>query len=228
MFESKFTKLDESFQEKFNALDEEFSSKHAYLEYVFEEKFNEHQETLSETVDSYLDYTASEYIKQNTLAIESGLKSEITEGFITGLKSLFESNFIDLPTEQADVVYEQDQTIEKLKVSLKEAVDTSIKYKKQLNEAQKFAIADDFTQDLTDTESERFHSLTEEISFHDEKTFRSKLAVIKENYFKPTTKTIQKVNEFVVSDAPVVQPLSEAVIDPSVAQYVSSISQYFK
>jgi hypothetical protein len=238
IYESKFTKLDESFQEKFasldqtfeekySALDEEYKTKFAYVEYCFEEKFTEHQTELNESVNSYLDYTASEYVKQNSLAIESGLKSEITEGFITGLKSLFESNFIDIPEEKADLVSAQDKTIEELKYKLKEAVDTSIQYKKQLNESQKRNIVDEFTASLTDTESERFHTLSEEISFSDADSFRTKLAVINENYFKPTSKQTTKVDSFVVSDTPVEQ-LSEAVIDPSIAQYVSSISQYFK
>jgi len=238
MYESKFTKLDESFQEKFESLDstyeekftqldEEFKTKHAYLEHVFEEKFNEHQTELNESVNAYLDYTAAEYIKHNALAIDSGLKSEITEGFISGLKTLFESNYIDIPEERADLVSAQEQTIEDLKSRLKEAVDTSIQFKKRLDESQKRAIVDEFTTTLTDTEAERFQSLSEEISFSDENAFRTKLAVINENYFKSTPSTKSKVDSYIVTDSPVEQ-LTESVVDPSIAQYVSTISQYFK
>ena len=249
MFESKFNRLETEYKDKFDKLDEEFKSKQAYTEYVFEEKFNElteeyktkqehteqvyqekfnaHQSDLNESVASYLDYTAEEYLKRNALAIETGLKTEITEGFISGLKSLFESNYIEVPEERADFVSAQEQTIEDLKTRLKEAVDTSIQYKKRLDESQKHSIVDEFTTKLTDTEMERFKSLSEEISFTDEKTFRSKLAVINENYFKPANKSTKKVDSFIVSDTPVEQ-LNEAIVDPSIAQYVSTISQYFK
>lgn len=226
MYESKFNKLDESYSEKFQALDEESELKFKYLEYIYESKFDEHKTSLDESIGNYLEYAATSYITRNELAIESGIKTEITEGFINGLKSLFESNYISVPEGKVDLVSEQDKTIEDLKMKLKEAVDTSIDYKKRLDKSQKMTIVEEFTAKLTDTEAERFKELSEELAFTDVKGFRTKLQTINERYFMDNAPTPKKVDSF-ITDTPV-DNLTESYVDPAISSYVATIDRYLK
>jgi len=146
-------------------------------------EINEYKDTLSEKVDQYLDYVVEEWMKENELAIERGLKGEIAEDFISGLKQLFEDHYIDVPDEKYDVLEAQSEKIAELEEQLNSIMEQNIEMKTANSELVREQVILESASDLTDTQFEKFKSLTEEIDFSDQDTFREKLGTLKESYF---------------------------------------------
>ena len=146
-------------------------------------EIDEYKDTLSEKVDQYLDYVVEEWMKENELAIERGLKGEIAEDFISGLKQLFEDHYIDVPDEKYDVLEAQSEKIAELEEQLNSVMEQNIEMKTANSELVREQIISEAASDLTDTQFEKFKSLTEEIDFKDQDTFREKLDTLKESYF---------------------------------------------
>ena len=144
---------------------------------------------LTEKVDAYLTYVVEEWMKENEIAIERGLKGEIAEDFISGLKSLFEEHYIDVPDEKYDILGAQAEKLEELEDKLNEQIEKTAELKKQNNELVRESVFADVTSDLVDTEVEKFKSLAEDVEFTSEESFREKLDTLKESYF-PKANTI--------------------------------------
>ena len=152
------------------------------------------QEELTEKVDNYLNYVVEEWTKENELAIERGLKGEIAEDFISGLKQLFEDHYIDVPDEKYDVLEAQSQKISELEAKLNEEVEKNISFKNNNAKLVREQVISQCTGDLTEVEIEKFKSLTEDVDFTDENSFRSKLDTLKESYF-PKNKTVTETTD---------------------------------
>ena len=205
----------------------------AKLEEEFEEKLAEQVDSITEglveKIDGYLDYVVEMWIEQNEIALESGIKSDIMESFITGMKGLFVEHYIDVPDEKYDMIGEMETKIDALEEKLDEQVSKNIDLKKSLSEATRKEIVKMVSEGLTDTETEKFADLVEELSFEDEATFQTKVQTIRENYFtgKPHS-TVQSV----VTDSPVEELVEgfnpSANIDPTVAAYVQALTQLNK
>ena len=144
-------------------------------------------EEMTEKVDNYLNYVVEEWTKENELAIERGLKGEIAEDFISGLKQLFEDHYIDVPDEKYDVLEAQSEKISELEDKLNEAIQKNVKFKTSNNELVREQIIVEVSDDLADTEAEKFKTLTQDVEFSDENSFREKLDTLKENYFPRVT-----------------------------------------
>jgi hypothetical protein len=189
-----------------------------------EEAKAENKEALVEKVDGYLNYVVEQWIKNNELALEHGIKSEILEGFVSGLKGLFEEHYIDIPEEKFDVLGSMEQENEDLKAKLDEQVAANVELTQTINDANRSDILKDASGTMTETEKEKFFGLAEELSFEDEETFTKKVQTIRENYF--TGKSSTNV-ESVVSDSPV-EDLTEETkkpVDPKMAKYLSALKQ---
>ena len=162
-----------------------------------EESIEETKEELSEKVDTYLNYVVEEWMKENELAIERGLKGEIAEDFISGLKTLFEDHYVDVPDEKYDVLEAQSEKITELEGKLDEAIQSVVTLRKDNGTLVRDKAISEATEDLADTEIEKFKSLTEDVDFTDEESFKEKLDTLKESYFpkvKPVeTRTIDDV-----------------------------------
>jgi len=144
------------------------------------------KEELSEKVDTYLNYVVEEWTKENELAIERGLKGEIAEDFISGLKQLFEDHYIDVPDEKYDVLEAQSEKISELEGRLNEEMQKNIDLSTDKSELVREQVISEVSEDLADTEIEKFKSLTEDLAFADEESFRDKLNTLKDNYFPRT------------------------------------------
>jgi len=144
------------------------------------------KEELSEKVDDYLGYVVEEWMKENELAIERGLKGEIAEDFITGLKQLFEDHYIDVPDEKYDVLEAQSEKIAELEEKLNGMIEENVEKKKVVESLTREQITSEVSHDLADTEVEKFKSLTEDVDFVSEESFRAKLDTLKESYFPKT------------------------------------------
>ena len=159
---------------------------------------------LTEKVDNYLNYVVEEWMKENELAIERGLKGEIAEDFISGLKTLFEDHYVDIPDEKYDVLEAQSEKITELEKKLNEEMGKVIDLKNSNSTLVREQVISETTSDLTDTEIEKFKSLTEDVEFTDGESFKEKLDTLKESYFPKTkpveTKTVNDVETGTAQD----------------------------
>ena len=141
------------------------------------------REEIVEKVDAYLNYVVEEWMKDNELAIEKGLRSEISEDFISGLKNLFESHYIDMPAEKYNVIENQTAEIEELKKKLDSSVDRTVELNSKVGEFTRGDILQDVASNLADTEKDKLKSLAENIEYNDADDFKKKVETIKDSYF---------------------------------------------
>ena len=165
---------------------EEITRIHEGMTSEFEVKLEESVEALTEKVDTYLNYVVEEWTKENELAIERGLKGEIAEDFISGLKQLFEDHYIDVPDEKYDVLEAQSEKIAELEEKVNSVMEQNISLTTVKSGLVREQVISEACEDLTDTEIEKFKSLTEDVDFADEESFKAKLDTLKESYFPKT------------------------------------------
>ena len=158
------------------------------------EEINRVRDELTEKVDNYMNYVVEEWMKENEIAIERGLKGEIAEDFISGLKSLFEEHYIDVPDEKYDILGTQSEKIDELESKLNEQIEKTAAIKKQNDQLVRESVFAEVASDLADTEVEKFKSLAEDVDFTDEGSFRSKLDTLKESYFPKATTIAESVD----------------------------------
>lgn len=186
------------------------------------------KEELAEKVDDYLNYIVQEWAKENELAIVSGLRAEIAEDFINGLRNLFAEHYIDIPEEKVDVIEELTNKVEELEESLNSQIKTSIDLTKELNEHKKFEAIYAACDGLTQTQVEKLKSLAESVEFTTEEEFNSKLETIKESYLVNNGE-VKFADSSALDDE--VQIIEEATtnkggsVDPEMATYAKTISQ---
>jgi hypothetical protein len=218
--------LSEEFKEKARvifeaALTSKIKEIQETLEVQFEAKLDEERETLkgalTERVDSYLEYVCLEWMTENELAIEHGLKTEMTESFLSGMKGLFEEHYVTIPEEKYDVLESMVDKLDDMETKLNEQIDKNIGLNKRLAESVSDNILDTVSEGLATTQKEKLASLAESVEFESEEEYREKLETLKESYFSrtPTTK----------SDAP--QTLSEGV-DSTPAPVGSNMDAYLR
>jgi len=152
-----------------------------------EENITATKDELTEKVDTYLNYVVEEWMKENELAIERGLKGEIAEDFISGLKQLFEDHYVDVPDEKYDVLEAQSEKISELEGRINEMMEEQIQTKSENATLVKEQVMLEVSSDLADTEFEKFKGLVEDVDFSNTESFREKLETLKESYFPKTT-----------------------------------------
>ena len=182
-------------------------------------------EQLSTQVDSYLEYVAEEWMKENELAVEQGIRSEIVENFMSGLRSLFTENYIDIPEEKVDLVDELASKVEELESSINEEMERNIELRKELVESKRAAILTGACGDITESQAVKLSSLSEGVEFEDEASFSAKLDTLKENYF-PKEEVISE--EVIVDDEPLELTEEALPTDPGMAAYLNAISKSIK
>ena len=173
---------------------------------------------LTEKVDSYLDYVVKEWMQENELAIDRGLKGEIAEDFITGLKALFEEHYIDVPDEKYDILEGQAQKIEDLEAKLNETIEKMTDMNKEKSSLVREQVIAKVSTDLAETEKEKFEGLVEDVEFNGEEDFTSKLNTLKENYF-PKSVATQTLEEEVETEN------QEVDVSGAMAAYMSAIQK---
>ena len=196
------------------------------LEGEYETKLKEntesHKAEMVEKVDSYLNYVVEEWMKENQIAIERGIKGEIAEDFIGGLKKLFEDHYIDVPDDKYNVLEDQASKIEELEKKLNESIDKNVELNKANGELKRQDIIDETSEDLADTAKEKFNKLAEEVEYSNEDDFRTKVKTIKESYFGK--KEVKQDNEIdnVAAGESAEQP---ADLSNAMAAYSAAISK---
>ena len=189
-----------------------------------EEDTEAHKAELVEKVDSYLNYVVEEWMQENKIAIERGIKGEIAEDFIGGLKKLFEDHYIDVPDEKYNVLEDQASKIEDLEKKLNEEIEKNVKLNKDNGELKKEEIIKKSSEDLTDVQAEKFNKLAEEVEYSNEEDFTSKVKTIKESYFgaKEEAKS-NDIDDVAVGDGS--EQVDPADLTNSMAAYTAAISK---
>ena len=157
------------------------------LESEYAEKIAEATEdlkvTLQERIDSYLEYVADEWLTENELAVEAGLKTEMTESFLEGMKSLFEEHYVQIPEEKYNVLESMVDKLDDMETKLNEQIDKNITLNKRLAESVADGILESVSEGLASTQKEKLASLAESVEFDSEEEYRDKLETLKESYF---------------------------------------------
>ena len=193
-----------------NKVNEKIEDIYSNYESDIESHVVEIRQELSEKVDEYLSYVASEYITENKLAIESGLKMEIMENFMSGIKGVFEENYIELPEEKLDLYSEALETLDSKESELNEQFEKNIQLNKRLVELEKDIVLMNVTEGLTDTQVDKIRNLSENVEFDNTDDMTKKITLIKNNYFPSETSVEsgildESALETSVEDSPVVQ-----------------------
>jgi hypothetical protein len=181
-----------------------------------------HKADVVEKVDSYLNYVVEEWMQENKIAIERGIKGEIAEDFIGGLKKLFEDHYIDVPDEKYNVLEDQASKIEDLEKKLNEEIEKNVTSHKTIGELKREDIAKAVSEDLTDVEKEKFNKLAEEVEYSNEEDFTTKVTTIKESYFGKGEAKSNDIDDVAVSDGSTVEPVD---LTNSMAAYSAAISK---
>ena len=190
---------------------------------MLEEAVETIKEDLTTKVDDYLNYVVEQWLEQNEIAIESGLRAELTEEFIAGLRNLFAEHYIDVPSEKVDLVEELATKVEELEGKLNEEIERSVELKKSLVESRKVEITHAVCEGLTATQVEKIKSLAESVEFSTEEEYQDKLETIRENYFPSGVKkaVAEQLHEQ-VEDA---DDKKAVITDPFVAAVSQAISK---
>ena len=192
-----------------------------------EENINTTKSELTEKVDTYLNYVVEEWMKENELAIERGLKGEIAEDFISGLKQLFEDHYVDVPDEKYDVLEAQSEKISELEGKINEMMEKSIELKNTNATLVKEQVISELGSDLAETEIEKFKGLVEDVDYSDEESYREKLGTLKESYFPKVNPNQTPVAE-TIDDVETGNAQSDIDTTDSMAAYMTAIGRTVK
>ena len=196
----------------------------------FEAELSEEVETvrkeMTENLDQYLDYVVEQWMEENRLAVEQGLKAEMVEDFLKGLKGLFEDHYVEIPDEKVDVVEELAAKTEELESKLNEQIEKNVELRGVVAQYDRGQMIESVSNGLTDTQKAKFETLAEGIDFSDEESFTNKLNIVRESYFgkgEDVTSSYQ-----LDDDEPLLEETSEKTIPSEMAGYVNAISRSIK
>ena len=189
------------------------------------EAIEEIKEDLTKKVDEYLGYVAESWVSENELAIERGLKSELTEGFINGLKNLFEEHYVEVPEEKFDVIEELASRNDKLDSDLSEEVANNITLSQEIEELKREKIIREASEGLADSEVEKLKTLAEDVDYEDEENFVEKVSTIKESYFKSDKAEAVSDAESVANNEASFEEPTETILEGDMGRYSAAISK---
>jgi hypothetical protein len=173
---------------------------------------------LTERVDSYLEYVSNEWINENQLQVETGLRGELSESFMTGLKNLFEEHYVEIPEEKYNVLEAMVEKLDEMETKLNEQIDTNIALTKRLSESVSDNILDEVSEGLALSQKEKLASLAEGVEFDSEEQYREKLVTLREAYFasKPVTNSQEVISEEAIADD----------VSPAMAAYLNALTKF--
>lgn len=222
--------LSEDFRDKATAIfeaaviarvNEEMEKVSSKLEEQSQAKLEEMTEGLVDKVDSFMNYVVEQWMEENKLEVENGLRTEIAEDFMLGLKALFQENYIEVPEEKIDVVEELQSTSEALEEKLNQSLSKNIELTEELSNLKKAIVLSEMSGDLADTEAEKLNKLVEGVQYDSDELFREKVKVIKENYFPKAQKTSPE-EQLLNEEAPI-----QGSADP-MSKYVQALTRAIK
>ena len=191
----------------------------AQYEAKLAEEIESAKESLAERVDSYLEYVSDEWFEENALAIEAGLKTEMTESFLEGMKGLFEEHYVSIPEDKYDVLEAMVGKLDEMETKLNEQIDSNVALTKQLSVSVSDNILDEVSEGLALSQKEKLAELSKGVEFESEEQYREKLGTLKESYF--AKKPVSESQEVISEDAPVGEDVS-----PAMEAYLKAVTQF--
>jgi len=191
------------------------------------EELDKIKEGLTERVDSYLEYVADEWIQENALQVEAGLKTEMTESFLEGMKSLFEEHYVTIPEEKYDVLNSMVDKLDEMESKLNEQIDRNVALNRRLAESNADGVFAAVSEGLADTQKEKLASLAENVEFESETDYREKLETLKESYFPSKTSAPKSTSENLSEEVSTDEVISEEVA-PRMQAYLDILSRAAK
>ena len=222
-FQKKATTIFETaIKSKVASIKEELQESYAQ---ALVEELDEIKKGLTERVDSYLEYVCDEWFQENALQVETGLKSEMTESFLEGMKSLFEEHYVTVPEEKYDVLNSMVDKLDEMEGKLNEQIDRNVALNKRLSESTSDGILSDVSEGLAVTQKEKLASLAESVEFESEQNYREKLVTLRESYFPTTAPSAQRDNtEFIAEGSNNDTPK----VSGNVANYLTALQRFSK
>ena len=226
--------LSEEFQEKAKtifeaAINSKVDAIQKELETIYSEKLAEEIEStktsLTERVDSYLEYVADEWLHENQLAVDQGLKAEMSESFMTGLKGLFEEHYVSVPEEKYDVLESMVNKLDEMESKLNEQIDKNIALNKRLSESTSDGILSEVSEGLAVTQKEKLASLAESVEFESEANYREKLVTLRNSYFPNSAPSAQRDNSEFIAES---TSNDSTKVAGNVAKYVDALQRFSK
>ena len=190
------------------------------------EELESYVQEIVEKVDNYLNYVSEEWVKDNKLAIEKGIRSELTEGFLVGLKNLFTEHYITIPEEKVDVVDDLFGKVEELEKDLNEQVQKNVDAQAELTKIKKEKVLTSLTKDLTETQKEKVAELAENVEADDAEEYEQKVEVLKENYFPTEDKKVDLVEDVETSNND--DESETETVPKGMEKYMSAISRHVR
>ena len=191
---------------------------------AIKEETAELQGEVTERVDGYLEYVADEWLKENQLAVENGLKTELSESFINGMKNLFEEHYVQIPEDKYDVLESMVNKLDEMESKLNEQIDKNVALNKRLAESTSDGILSEVSEGLAVTQKEKLASLAESVEFESEADYREKLVTLRESYFPITAPSAQRDNSENISE----ESAPDKSVSGSMANYLSTLDRVIK
>lgn len=207
--------------EQIEAIDEQFES-------ALSEETSTISEELVERIDTYLDYVVEQWMEDNTVAIERGLKAEIVESFMTGLKGLFEEHYIDIPDEAVDVAEQLATQVEVLEGAINEEIEKNVELTARIKEFECANAFAEVAEGLTDTQIAKLSSLSESVEFENASSFKKKIGTLRESYFPSKTSAGSLSESVTLDEEPVGDDFVEKQVPVEMAAYMSAITRGIK
>ena len=192
---------------------------------TLEERIAEEKSALSERVDNYLEYVADEWFSENALAVEQGLKTDMTESFLTGMRSLFEEHYVTIPEEKYDVLESMVEKLDDMETKLNEQIEKNVSLNSRLGESVANGILESVSEGLASTQKEKLASLSESVEFESEESYREKLETLRESYFSSKAKS-PTVKSDTISEG--VDSADAPDVSNSMAAYMKTLSAFGK
>ena len=185
---------------------------------AFDEEINSHKSELTERVDSYLEFVANEWINENALAVETGIRGELSESFMSGLKTLFEEHYVEIPDDKYDVLEAMTSKLDEMETKLNEQIESNVELTKRLSSSVSDNILDEVSEGLALSQKDKLSELSKGVEFESEEQYREKLTTLKESYFN--AKPVVESSE-VTSEESIVEDHS-----PAMSQYLSALTKF--
>ena len=192
---------------------------------TLEERIAEEKSALSDRVDNYLEYVADEWFSENALAVEQGLKTDMTESFLTGMRSLFEEHYVTIPEEKYDVLESMVEKLDDMETKLNEQIEKNVSLNSRLGESVANGILESVSEGLASTQKEKLASLSQSVEFESEESYREKLETLRESYFSSKAKS-PTVKSDTISEG--VDSADAPDVSNSMAAYMKSLSAFRK
>ena len=192
---------------------------------TLEERIAEEKSALSDRVDNYLEYVADEWFTENALAVEQGLKTDMTESFLSGMKSLFEEHYVTIPDDKYDVLESMVEKLDDMETKLNEQIEKNVSLNSRLGESVANGILESVSEGLASTQKEKLASLSQSVEFESEESYREKLETLRESYFSSKTKSPAAKSD-TISEG--VDSADASDVSNAMAAYMKTISAFGK